>query len=146
MQCCHLKRLTRILDAFYPKATKRWRGEDRVCSEDPCVGSWRRFSFTARAVVFNAPLLGNAQAQTTNTSILLKSYCGFSWHANKRGFCIWGPHFSEYCVYVLEDKTEGISGSFAFKSKRLQRDDVEINQNRHVSGKTYLKRPRYIGN
>lgn len=108
-----------IVGAFYPKDTKKWM-EQEALQGGPCSEwhSQRCFSSQLRAVVFNAPLLGNDQAQRANTRILLKDYCGFFRHANKRGVCIRFPHFPEYYVHVLEDETEDIAESFSLKTKQ----------------------------
>ena len=61
----------------------------------------------------NVSLLGNDQTQTADTRILLKDYCGFFRHKNKKkGVKIWFPHFPELYVHILKDETEDISGSF----------------------------------
>lgn len=120
-----------------PKDTKKYR-EEKAGGPFTEWHSQRRFSSQLRAVVFNVPLLGNDQAQRANTRILLKDYCGFFRHANKRGVCIWFPHFPEYYVHVLEDETEDISGSFSIKAKQnrqtnqqnsLKRDSVKVQIN-----------------
>lgn len=139
------------MGASYPKDTKKWT-EEEALQWGPC-SEWhfqRCFKGSQLgAVVFNVPLLGNDHAQKANTRILLKDYCGFFRHANKREVCIWFPHFPEYSIHVLEDETEDISGSFSIKTKQnksLKRDPVrvKINLNRETSWKTYLKCVKYI--
>lgn len=85
-QYYHLDLLWCLVAFVFPQKTQKGNGQREFCSKSPAQHGIFKGNLAysnGGAVVFNAPLLGNDQAQRANTRILLKHYCGFFRHTNK---------------------------------------------------------------